>query len=1194
MSTEFVHLHLHTDYSLLDGACSVKGITELAKKYNMPAVAMTDHGCMGGAIDFYKTLNKAQIKPIIGCEFYISPTTRFDKDQHVKNIRGYHLVLLAKDIDGYNNLCRLVSAANIEGFYHKPRIDMEILDKYSNGLIGLSACLKGRISDNLNYNRHDKAVKALNDYLDIFDKGDFYLELMEHGIPEQAKINQELIKLSKSYDVPLVATNDVHYLEREHSKSHELMLCIQTHTTLKDEKRFKFSSDQFYFKTGDEMLKLFPDNPEAISNTLEVAEKCNVVIKFVPEVNHYPIYEIQSDMTRKQYLRNICLDTMEKRYGFHPDKVTELNDFQKQILERLDYELGIIDKENYCSYFLVVWDFINYAKKTGVPVGPGRGSGAGSIVAYLTEITDIDPIKYNLLFERFLNPERVSPPDFDIDMCERRRSEVIDYVRRTYGDDRVAQIGTYGTLKAKAVLKDTARAMGFPFAESERITKLIPNDPKMTLQKALNEVPELKELKEDQNWVSEIFEYAAPLEGLNRNMSIHAAGVIIGDQVLADIVPLTRGAGNEVITQYPAGPCEELGLLKMDFLGLRTLTVIQDAIDNVKQSRNITLDFSEIPLDDKKTFELLNRGDTVAVFQLESSGMRDLCRRFGVEKMEEIIALIAIYRPGPMQFIDSFIKRKKKIEEIEYDHPCMEAILDETYGIMLYQEQIMQVVQELAGFTLGQADILRRAMGKKKVDVMEEQKVKFIKGCAETKGMDQGRAEIVWEKIAKFAGYGFNKSHSAAYAFLAYRTAYLKANYPVEFMAAVLSSEITKADKVTGFLKECREMGIKVLPPDINTSNMLFSVDGDNIRFGLAAIKGVGENAASAIINIRKEHGEFKSFLEFCELAGQNVNTRILDAFCKTGAFDSFGLKRSQLVAIIDDTMSLSQSLAKDKASGQASLFDLLDEEDQKECDSIPIPDIPEFPEQEILENEKALLGFYVTGHPLGEYAEIIQLYSSHSLIELSSNDNELSLQHNTGVKVGGIITNATHKLSQKNGNPYCIVTIEDLEGTFDFMVFNRPGKGKNNENRNMLYDNTKVCLIENTPIFIEAMLNIRDGKKTLFAENITLMGNVREKYTQEIHVRMYEGNASKQMLEKIKNLCIKYSGKTLLIFCITTVTGEVAFIEASTKYNVCVNSELIHELTEIVGEGQLHYIADKSLPQAQKKSWKKYQKNEH
>jgi DNA polymerase-3 subunit alpha len=1194
MPTEFVHLHLHSDYSLLDGACSVKGILNLTKELQMPAVAMTDHGCMGGAIDFYKTLSKSPVKPIIGCEMYVSPTTRFDKDQTVKNIRGFHLVLLSKDLEGYRNLCKLVAVANIEGFYHKPRIDHEILSKYSKGLIGLSACLKGKIADNINYNRLGEAKKALGEYLDIFDKGDFYLEIMDHGIPEQKKINKELIKLSKSYDVPLVATNDVHYLKKEHAKSHELMLCIQTRTTLSDEKRFRFSSDEFYLKNGDEMLEMFRDTPEAISNTLEVAEKCNLVIPFVPEVNHYPVYEIQGDQTRKAYLRNICLDAMQERYDFDPREQNELDEFQTKIIDRLDYELGIIDHENYCSYFLVVWDFIRYALKTGVPVGPGRGSGAGSIVAYLTHITDIDPIRYNLLFERFLNPERVSPPDFDIDMCERRRSEVIDYVRRKYGNDRVAQIGTYGTLKAKAVIKDTVRALAYPFGRSNMITKLIPNDPKMTLAKALEENPDLKKMYDEENWVKEVFEYAKPLEGLNRNMSIHAAGVIIGDQPLDELVPLARGAGNEVITQFPAGPCEELGLLKMDFLGLRTLTVIQDAIDNIKNSQNIDIDFSKIPLTDEKAFALLNRGDTVGVFQLESPGMRDLCRRFGVEKIEEIIALIAIYRPGPMQFIDSFIKRKKGQEKVEYDHPYMEELLNETYGIMLYQEQIMQVVQKVAGFSLGQADILRRAMGKKKVDVMAEQKSKFVKGCAETCGLDTRKSENIWEKIAKFAGYGFNKSHSAAYAFLAYRTAYLKANYPVEFMAAVLSSEVTKAEKVASFLKECREMGIKVLPPDINKSYMLFSVDGENIRFGLAAIKGVGETAASSIIEIRKQHGEFKTFIDFCEFAGAKVNSRILEAFCRTGAFDSFGLKRSQLLATFDQTMALGQSLAKDKASGQGSLFDLLDEEDKSVCDSVDIPDIPELPEQEILQNEKDLLGFYVTGHPLGEYAEIIKVYSTHSLIEVVSNDEAIALPNETGVKVGGIITSVEHRKS-KAGNPFGIFSIEDLEGSCECLIFNSKVESKDKSNDELndkapkLYDISKDFLFENAPIFIEALVDAKDTTRKLIVKRILPMNMVQNEYTKEVHVRMFEGNATKQMLEKIKEVCLRHSGKSLLIFCITTVSGEIAFLEAAKKYSVSVSKELIREISEIVGEGQLHYKADKTVPQAKRKPWQKY-----
>lgn len=1175
MSTEFVHLHLHSDYSLLDGACSVKGIKQLAKEYGMPAVAMTDHGCMGGAIDFYKTLNYAGVKPIIGCEMYISPTTRFDKDQFKENIRGFHLVLLAKDFEGYTNLCKLVSVAHIEGFYHKPRIDQEILVKHSKGLIALSACLKGKIADNILHNRQKEAKDVLGDYLDIFGRGNFYLEIMDHGMPEQRKINKSVILLGKEFDVPLVATNDVHYLKKEHAKSHELMLCIQTHATIKDEKRFKFSSNQFYFKTGDEMAEIFSDTPDAIKNTLDVAEKCNLVIPFVPEVNHYPVYEIQENISRKEYLRNICLDGMQERYGFDPRLNPQISEEQRKLIDRLDFELNVIDNENYCSYFLVVWDFLRYAREQDIAVGPGRGSGAGSIVAYLTHITDIDPIRYNLLFERFLNPERVSPPDFDIDLCERRRVEVINYVREKYGEDSVAQIGTYGTLKAKAVIKDTARALGYAFAESDRITKLIPEGPKVYLESAQAESRELRELIENESWVKEVFEYAAPLEGLNRNMSIHAAGVIIGDQRLDNLVPLAKGASDEIITQFPAGPCEELGLLKMDFLGLRTLTLIQDSVYNIRKSQGLKIDISTISLQDQNAFDLLNKGNTVAVFQLESGGMRDLCRKFGVETIEDIIALIAIYRPGPMQFIPEFISRKMGETPIEYDHPGMAPILKETYGIMLYQEQIMQVVQVVAGFSLGQADILRRAMGKKKVDVMDAMYEKFVKGCAETNNIEKKTADSIWEKIAKFAGYGFNKSHSAAYAFLAYRTAFLKANYPVEFMAAVLSSDIDKAEKVAFGIRECREMGIDVLPPDINISEINFTVDGKSIRFGLAAIKGVGSAAANAIIEARENDGNFKDLLSFCERAGSAVNTRMLESLCRTGAFDSFGLKRSQLVAMLEQTMSLAQTSVKDKAAGQGSLFDMLDEEDKIGCDTVEVPDIQEFHEQEILQNEKDLLGFYVTGHPLGEYAGIIKTYSTHSLVEITNKDKECALAHETGVKVGGIITSLQHKQSKK-GSEFAVLQLEDLDGTCECLVFGEE------------YQNSKAMLMENAPVYISALVDAKDesSEPKLIAKEIVPMNTVQSRYTRELHIRMHEGSAKKEMLLEIRKLSKMHSGSARLIFCLTCSNGEIAFVECAQEFNVDVTQDLIHGITDIIGENKLHFKPDTSVPVAKPRPW--------
>ncbi|NOY74415.1 MAG: DNA polymerase III subunit alpha [Kiritimatiellaeota bacterium] len=1170
--TEFVHLHLHSHYSLLDGACPPAELAKLAKQYGMPAVAITDHGFMGGAIDFYQTMNKAGLKPIVGCEMYVSPTTRFDKDQLNKNIRGFHLVLLTKNLTGYKNLCKLMSVAHLEGFYYKARIDRELLEQYSDGLIGLSACLKGKIPDAILRENSKDAKNALDDYLKIFGRGNFYLELMDHGIPEQRVINKGLISLAKEFEVPLVATNDVHYMKKEHSRSHELMLCIQTHSTINDEKRLKFSSDQFYFKSGDEMAQLFKEVPEAISNTLEVAEKCNLEIEF--GVNHYPVYDIQTDtMTRKEYLRNICLDAIPERYGFDPRASgAPADERRKIVLERMDYELNVIDTAKYCSYFLVVWDFLRYAREQGIPVGPGRGSGAGSIVAFLTRITDIEPLEYDLLFERFLNPERVSPPDFDIDLCERRRGEVIDYVRGKYGADSVAQIGTYGTLKTKAVIKDVARAMGRQASDGDKITKLIPdaipNVKKVTLQAVREHVKDISQMINEEHWVKEVFEYAEPLENLNRNMSIHAAGVIIGDQRLDNLVPLAKMGGGEVVTQYPAGPCEELGLLKMDFLGLRTLTVIQDATDNIRKVRGVSLDISSIPLDDKNAYSLLNKGDTVAVFQLESPGMRDLCRRFGVDRIQDVIALIALYRPGPMKFIDEFISRKTGHTQVEYDHPDMETILKETQGIMLYQEQIMQVVQKIAGFSLGQSDILRRAIGKKKTEVMKEQRDKFIAGCAEN-SVGLNVAEKIWEKILLFADYGFNKSHSAAYAFLAYRTAYLKANYPVEFMAAVLSSDLDKAEKVASAISECREMGINVAGPDVNVSEINFTVDGDSIRFGLAAIKGVGDGAASSIMEAREKDGEFTSLLDFCERVGSAVNARVLESLCRTGAFDRFGMKRSQLVDVLDQAVSLAQTLTRDKAAGQGSLFDLLDDDDKQGCDTLDFPDIPEFHEKEMLEDEKALLGFYISGHPLGEHAKTIETYATHALSQIAE------LSHDTGVRVGGLITSIQRRQSQ-SGNDFARLQIEDVNGTIECMLFNK------------VYAACKDTLEVGKPYLFLALVDAKDENSPpqLIAQEVIPMNQVKKRFTMEIHIRFHEGSAKPEILAAVKNACQAFPGETTLILALTCSNGEIIFVEAARKLKVRVDEQLERVLADIIGENKLHYKANLTVPKQKQRHW--------
>lgn len=1167
MLSQFVHLHLHTDFSLLDGACGIDALGKLVVELGMPAVAITDHGSMGGVLDFYNKMNKNHVKPIIGCEINVSPTTMQDRDASNPDIRGFHLVLLAMNFDGYRNLCKLMSRAELEGFYHKPRIDKKLLSEHSSGLIGMSACLNGEIAEMIQRGNIRKAKEALEFYISVFGKGNFYLEIMDHGIEEQKAVNKELVLLSKEFDAPLVATNDVHYLKKEHARAHDLMLCIQTHSKESDEKRLKFSSDQFYLKSANEMAELFNEIPESLSNTLEVAEKCVLQIPIGKE-NHYPVYSLPEGINPKEYLRKICLDSIPSKYGFEPGDASVLQmPERKLVIERLDYELEVIEKSNYISYFLIVWDFVKYARENGIAVGPGRGSGAGSIVAYLTGITNIDPLRYSLLFERFLNPERVSPPDFDIDFCERRRPEVIEYVRRKYGANSVAQIGTYGTLKAKQVIKDIARVLGLSFAESDRITRLIPDrvaegsDAKeVTLEYAKKTVPELKELIEKDATVKEIFDFAAPLEKLNRNRSIHAAGVIIGDQPLENIVPLGRGAGDEVITQYTGPNCESLGLLKMDFLGLRNLTLIEDAIENVFKNKGIKIDIENVPLDDKTTYDLLNRGDTVAVFQLESAGMQELCRKFGIHRMEDIIALIALYRPGPMEFIGEFIARKTGHMKIEYDHPLMEQVLKETYGIMLYQEQIMEVVQRLAGFTLGGADILRRAIGKKKADEMKKQREKFIEGC-QANSIPAEKAEIIWEKINKFAGYGFNKSHSAAYAFLAYRTAYLKANYPVEFMAAVLASEIDKPEKISFFLQECKKMDIKVLPPDVNTSGISFSVDGNCIRFGIAAIKSVGMNAAEKIIATRQESGPFKDVLDFCERTGGTINIRMFENLARAGAFDSFGLKRSQIVAVMNEVIAAAESKRQDKESGQASLFDMLSASEQNEYSGVNYPDIPEFPEKELLAAEKELLGFYVTGHPLGEFADIIRIYSSKKTSELST------LPPGSGVKIGGIIGACEVKQDKKGAN-FAILRLDDMDGSIECRVFSET------------FSKYKDFLYENSAVFIEGYVDSRpDEKCKLTAAKIVSLKDVPALYTDELIVIMHEASTTQEMLTILLDALRSSPGETPLVLKVICAEGDIVFIQASAKFAVSLTEALKKKIQSLFGENCINVLPNRKLP---------------
>ena len=1159
MSAEFVHLHLHTDFSLLDGACKISEVAARARELRMPAVACTDHGNMGGVVIFYEAMHKAGVKPIIGCEFYVAPGRHDERGKQGPHTQGYHLVLLAENMDGYRNLCKLNSRAWLDGFYYKPRIDKAMLAEHNRGLIALSACVSGEIPACIIEDNPDGAAKALSQYIDIFGRDRFYLEIQDHGMQHQAKANRSLIAMAREYELPLVATNDVHYLQQDHAPAHDVLLCIGTQAALDDPNRLRYFGDQFYFKSGDEMKKLFAERPDALSNTLAVAERCNVALQIGETMeNHYPVFTVPDDAGREDFLRDLCLQAVPERYNFDPQQPSEsLTEDQRRLLARIDYELGVINQAGFTSYYLVVWDFIRFARESGIPVGPGRGSGAGSLIAYLTWITDIDPIKYGLLFERFLNPERVSPPDFDIDLCERRRQEVIAYVRNKYGADNVAQIGTYGTLKTKAVIKDVARTMGRLFAEVNTLTKLIPNDPKITLEEAVENSQELRQLAESEEWVREVIKHSKVLEGLNRNPSIHPAGVIIGDQPITNLIPLGRGSGNEVVTQYPAGPCEAMGMLKMDFLGLRTLTIIQNTVEQVNRNRDQKIDPRTIPFDDAATFDLLNKGNTVAVFQLESGGMRDLCRRFGLSRIEDIIALIALYRPGPMRFLDEFIQRKTGQRKIEYDRPELEPILAETYGIMLYQEQVMQVVQTLAGFTLGQADILRRAMGKKSHDVMAREHPRFIAGCVDN-GINRHQAQAIWEKIVKFADYGFNKSHSAAYAFLSYRTAYCKANYPREFMSAVLNSEIGNAEKLAFFLRECLDMQIEVAPPNVNSSNLAFTVDGDRICFGLGAIKGVGGQAAEQIIAAREEHGLFVDLLDFCEKVGSKINKRAMENLCRAGAFDCFGLHRSQVMALLDEAVARAHQKLQDQAAGQGSLFDMLEDEAAAEALQITIPDLPEWEAHDLLGFEKELLGFYVTGHPLNRYHDIIEVFQLHSPREILALNDRTNGELST--RVGGIIAAIDQKRGRRDQRPWAILQLEGMQGSIDCLVYADE------------YAQFQEMIQPDASIFVEGDYRppSEEGKSgSLVANRLIPLAEAPEILTEELHLHLYQASTDPEKLQTLHRVCHEHPGNTPLVLCIICASGEIAFVRTE-QCKVCNSQQFRQAMQDILGENCL------------------------
>ncbi|SFF97246.1 DNA polymerase-3 subunit alpha [Desulfotomaculum arcticum] len=1124
----FTHLHVHTEYSLLDGAARIKQLVETAAQSGMQSLAITDHGVMYGVVDFYKACHKKGIKPIIGCEVYVAPRTRHDRTPRIDD-NLYHLVLLAENETGYRNLLEVVSTAFTEGFYYKPRVDKELLAAHSNGLIALSGCIAGEIASHVIKGDYGQAEQSASDYLDIFGRDNFYLEIQDHGFEDQKTANRGLLELHQKAGIPLVTTNDVHYVLREHSEMQDVLLCIQTGKTVDDPRRMKFQSQELYLKSEQEMALLFGELREAMDNTNRIAERCNVELEFGHF--HLPFYTVPDGHTEDSYLRELCLKGIEWRFG-------EMNETLQQ---RMDYELKVIKQMGYSAYFLIVWDFIHFAREVGIPVGPGRGSAAGSLVAFVLGITNINPLKYNLLFERFLNPERVSMPDIDIDFCFERRTEVIDYVARKYGSDKVAQIATFGTMAAKAAIRDVGRALGMPYGDVDRIAKMVPNELKMTIEKALKESAELTAAYREDDQVKKLIDMASLLEGMPRHASTHAAGVVITQQPLTHYVPLCKASEGALSTQFPKDQVEELGLLKMDFLGLRTLTVIADAINMIYANRGVKIDIDEIPLDDPKAFELLCNGDGVGVFQLESSGMRAILRDLRPEVFEDIVALVALYRPGPLGsgMVDDFIKNKHGEQKVVYLHPKLEPILRDTYGVILYQEQVMRIASDLAGFTLGEADLLRRAMGKKKPEIIAGQRSKFVEGAVKN-NVDAEIAGQVFDLMEYFAGYGFNKSHSAAYALVSYQTAYLKANYPVEFMAALLTSIKDNTDKVAVFIEECRRKSIDVLPPDVNVSGENFTVDGDKIRFGLAAIKNVGLNAVKWIIDERKNSGQlYKSFADFCQrMNTRMVNRRVMENLIKSGALDSLGHYRSQMLAAIDAGLGLAQASHKDRETGQLSLLDFWGEE-IKNTLVVEMPDIREFPQGELLNMEKEALGLYVSGHPLSEYRESINRQATHQVAGLAD------LEERAEVTVGGML-GAIKKITTKKGDNMAFAVLEDLTGSVELVVFPR------------VYQQYVSLLKSDNPILVRGIVNQNGDESKIIVNSLEILN---KRNFGELFIKIDQ--ASPKLVSGIQAILCSFPGDCPVYIYFPK---EKKLARADRRFWVNLDTTVVDELVKLLG----------------------------
>ncbi len=1157
----FVHLHVHTEYSLLDGAIRINELVKKANILNMEAVAITDHGNIFGAVELFTQAPKSGVKPILGCETYVAPGNRKDRQSSGEGVlNAYHLILLVMNEEGYRNLSRLITLSHLEGFYYHPRIDMDLLREYHGGLIACSACLKGKIPYLLNRGLYEKAKEDALTLASIFDKDRFYVEVQANGLPEQIKVNTLLREIARDLSLPLIATNDCHYLKREDAEAHDALLCIQTGKTVDDPKRLKFSSDEFFFKSGEEMAAAFSgdDWQRAFKTTVEVARRC----RFEMDFGHYkyPVFTAPGGEKRTldEMLTENARQGLEKRLEqIAGEGRTLTDDERREYGERLEYELGVIKKMGFAGYFLIVADFIDYARKANIPVGPGRGSAAGSLVAYSLKITNIDPIKYGLLFERFLNPHRISMPDIDIDFCMNGRDDVIRYVAKKYGRDNVGQIITFGTMKAKAAIRDVGRTLGIPYGEVDRIAKLVPAGPNVTLEKAIQEEPELKRLQEGEEHQKKLLKIAQSLEGLSRHASTHASGVVISDRPLVEYLPLFKGTNDEVMTQFTMEEIEKLGLIKFDFLGLKTLTVIKHALELIEKTLGQHVDIDKIPLDDQATYQLCGEGKTTGVFQLESSGMKDLLRRLKPEVFEDLIALVALYRPGPLgsNMVEEFIAGKHGKTKIRYLLPELQPLLQETYGVILYQEQVMKSAQVLAKYSLAEADELRKAIGKKKADVMAQHRERFIEGSKQS-GINPALAEKLFDLIEKFGGYGFNKSHSAAYALIAYQTAYLKAHYPVQFMAALLTQDMGNQDKTIKNIAECRDMGIQILPPDLNESQSDFAVVEGGIRFGLAAVKNVGMKAVQSVIEERNAQGIFRSLLEFCKrVDGAKVNRRVLESLIQCGAFDFTGVPRASLFHSVDDVM---RHCGAAQDPNQLNMFSARDTKDAAADAPIHLPNGEEWDENEKLRKEKESLGFYITGHPLDRYKNEVARFASCAVQDLSS------LSDKKTVSVPGVIADLKIKRT-KRGDKMALLTVEDQTGSIEVVVF--PD----------VFSHYSPLLKSDEPLLFTGVAEADDNTVKILSQEITPLEKVREKAVRAIELLLPCDWISQDHLEKIKDVFFKYPGDSFVFFRVPTLRDKEVVISAHSRYRVLPCCELIKEIEAMIGPKVIYKYGEKN-----------------